>query len=168
MVLPPDFTTFWNQASQQGFRPKIASVGKALLFPVALEALGRNGNNLSTEVWWSPSHPFKSSLTGQSAREIATAYEQATRKQWTQPIGFVHALFEVAVDVLKRSADKNDAKAVIAAIAATKLDTIVGHVEWNGQEPATVRAEEHRQDPAGRRSMASARGFQIRYHHHRQ
>ena len=68
VVLPPDFTTFWNQASQQGFKPKIASVGKALLFPVAVEALGRNGNNLSTEVWWSPSHPFKSSLTGQSAR----------------------------------------------------------------------------------------------------
>jgi len=134
VVLPPDFTTFWNQASQQGFKPKIASVGKALLFPVAVEALGRNGNNLSSEVWWSPSHPFKSSLTGQSAREMATAYEQATRKQWTQPIGFVHALFEVAVDVLKRSAEKNDPKAVVAAIAATKLDTIVGHVEWNGKE----------------------------------
>jgi branched-chain amino acid transport system substrate-binding protein len=24
VVLPPDFTTFWNQAGQQGFRPKIA------------------------------------------------------------------------------------------------------------------------------------------------
>ena len=49
-------------------------------------------------------------------------------------VGFVHALVEVAVDVLKRSADKNDAKATIAAIAATKLDTIVGHIEWNGKE----------------------------------
>ena len=46
----------------------------------------------------------------------------------------MHALFEVAVDVLKRSAEKNDPKAVVAAIAATKLDTIVGHVEWNGKE----------------------------------
>ena len=35
VVLPPDFTTFWNQALQQGFRPKIASIGKAILFPVA-------------------------------------------------------------------------------------------------------------------------------------
>ena len=65
VVLPPDFTTFWNQARQQGFRPKVASVGKALLFPVAVEALGANGNNLSSEVWWSPTHPFRSSLTGQ-------------------------------------------------------------------------------------------------------
>jgi branched-chain amino acid transport system substrate-binding protein len=132
VVLPPDFTTFWNQARQQGFRPKVASVGKALLFPVAVEALGANGNNLSSEVWWSPNHPFRSSLTGQSAKQIADAYEQATRKQWTQPIGFVHALFEVAVDALKRSADKGDAKAIAAAIAATKLDTIVGQVAWGG------------------------------------
>ena len=99
--------------------------------PVAVEALGRNGNNVSTEVWWSPSHPFRSSLTGQSAREIAAAYEQATRKQWTQPIGFVHALFEVAVDVLKRSAG-TDPKAVVAAIAATRHDTVVGRIERSG------------------------------------
>ncbi|MFX8616540.1 ABC transporter substrate-binding protein, partial [Acinetobacter baumannii] len=42
--IPPDFTTFWNQAAQKGFRPKIASVGKALLFPAAVEALGDNGD----------------------------------------------------------------------------------------------------------------------------
>ena len=33
VVLPPDFTTFWNQANQQGFKPKAASIGKAILFP---------------------------------------------------------------------------------------------------------------------------------------
>lgn len=134
VVIPPDFTTFWNQAQQQGFRPKIASIGKAILFPVAVEALGRNGNNLSSEVWWSPNHPFKSSLTGQTARQVADAYTAATKKQWTQPIGFVHALFEVATDVLKRSADKGDAKATVAAIAATKLDTLVGHIAWSGEK----------------------------------
>ena len=168
VVLPPDFTTFWNQARQQGFRPKIASVGKALLFPVAVEALGRNGNNLSTEVWWSPSHPFKSSLTGQSAREIATAYEQASRKQWTQPIGFVHALFEVAVDVLKRSADKNDPKATVAAIARDQARHHRRAHRMERKGAAAVRAEEHRQDAAGRRPMAAARRLEIRHRHHRQ
>ena len=94
--IPPDFTTFWTQAAQQGFKPKAASVGKALLFPVAVEALGDLGHNLSTEVWWTPSHPFGSSLSGQSAGELAAAFEKATGKQWTQPIGFAHALFEIA------------------------------------------------------------------------
>ncbi|UPJ46395.1 ABC transporter substrate-binding protein [Bradyrhizobium sp. 200] len=131
VVLPPDFTTFWKQALQQGFKPKVASIGKAILFPVAVEALGKDGRNLSSEVWWSPSHPFKSSLSGMSARDLAAAYESATKKQWTQPIGFAHALFEVAVDVLKRAPDR-DAKAIAATIAATNLDTVVGKVQWGG------------------------------------
>ena len=133
VMIPPDFTTFWNQASQQGFKPKIASVGKALLFPVAVEALGKNGNNLSSEVWWTPNHPFKSSLTGQSAKQLADAYEKSTGKQWTQPIGFAHALFELAVDVAKRSHDVGDNKAVVKAIAATNLNTVVGPIAWNGK-----------------------------------
>jgi branched-chain amino acid transport system substrate-binding protein len=132
VVLPPDFTTFWKQALQQGFKPKAASVGKAILFPSAVEALGKDGNNLSSEVWWSPNHPFKSSLNGMSAKELATAYEQATKKQWTQPIGFIHSLFEVAVDVLKRTPQVGDAKATVKAIADTNLDTVVGHLQWNG------------------------------------
>ena len=133
VVLPPDFTTFWKQALQQGFKPKIASIGKAILFPVAVEALGRDGNNLSCEVWWSPSHPFKSSLTGMTAQALAGAYESATRKQWTQPIGFVHALFELAVDVAKRSGDVGDNKGMVKAIAATKLNTVVGPIAWDGK-----------------------------------
>jgi branched-chain amino acid transport system substrate-binding protein len=133
VVLPPDFTTFWKQALQQGFKPKAASVGKAILFPVAVEALGKDGHNLSSEVWWSPSHPFKSSLTGQSAKQLADAYEAATKKQWTQPIGFIHSLFEVATDVLKRNKEVGNAKATVEAIAATNLDTVVGKVAWNGK-----------------------------------
>ena len=132
VVLPPDFTTFWNQALQQGLKPKIASVGKAILFPSAVEALGKNGNNLSSEVWWTPHHPFKSSLTGQSAQALSDAYEKSSGKQWTQPIGFVHSLFEVAVDVMKRTSDVGDNKAVVKSIASTKLDTVVGPIAWDG------------------------------------
>ena len=130
--IPPDFTTFWNQAAQKGFRPKIASVGKALLFPSSVEALGKNGEGLSTEVWWTPSHPFKSSLTGQSAQALAGLYETETKKQWTQPLGFSHALFEIAVDVLKRTKNLAAPESIRDALAATNLQTIVGPVKWGG------------------------------------
>jgi branched-chain amino acid transport system substrate-binding protein len=40
-------------------------------------------------------------------------------------------LFELAVDVMKRSGGDN--KAVVKAIASTKLDTVVGPIEWNGK-----------------------------------
>jgi branched-chain amino acid transport system substrate-binding protein len=131
--LPPDFTTFWTQAAQQDFTPKIASVGKALLFPASVDALGPDlGVGLSSEVWWSPEHPFSSSLTGASAKELADGFTAATGGQWTQPIGFVHALFEVAVDSLERATSVDDKAAIRDAIKATNLDTIVGHIAWDG------------------------------------
>lgn len=128
--IPPDWTTFWKQAAQQGFKPKIASVGKALLFPRSVEALGNLGDGMSTEVWWTPRHPFKSSLTGASAAELAAAYTRDTKKQWTQPLGFTHALFEVAVDVLKRAASVDDKAAIVTAIRATNLNSVVGPISW--------------------------------------
>lgn len=130
VMIPPDFTTFWKQAKQQGFAPKAASIGKAILFPVVVEQLGDSGHNLSSEVWWTPNHPFKSSITGESARKVADAYTSTTRRQWTQPIGFAHALFEVAADVLKRSGNPNDREKICDALAETKMDTLVGPVNF--------------------------------------
>jgi branched-chain amino acid transport system substrate-binding protein len=130
--IPPDFTTFWTQAKQQGFNPKAASIGKAILFPQAVEALGDQGHNLSSEVWWSPSHPFASSITGQSAGDLAVGYAAATGKQWTQPIGFAHALFEMAADVMGRVEDSRDPDEVTSAIAATQLNSMVGRIAFDG------------------------------------
>ena len=134
VVIPPDAKTFLTQAKQQGFKPKVITLGKALLFPGAIEALGDLGYGLTTEVWWSPSHPFTSSLTKQSAKALADAYEASAKKQWTQPIGFAHALFEVAADALKRSKGVG-AKDVRDAVAATAMNTVVGPVKWGGGGP---------------------------------
>lgn len=134
VVIPPDAKTFLTQAKQQGFKPKVVTLGKALLFPGAIEALGDLGDGLTTEVWWSPSHPFTSSLTKQGARQLADAYEAGTKKQWTQPIGFAHALFELAVNALSRSKSLKNSD-VRDAIAATNLQTVVGPVKWGGQGP---------------------------------
>lgn len=134
VVIPPDAKTFLTQARQQGFKPKVITLGKALLFPGAIEALGELGHGLSTEVWWSPSHPFTSSLTKQSAKALADSYEAGTKKQWTQPIGFAHALFEVAADALKRAKSLKAAD-VRDAVASTSLATVVGPVKWGGAGP---------------------------------
>ena len=40
-MIPPDFTTFWTQARQQGLRPKICTITKALLSPRQLNPWGR-------------------------------------------------------------------------------------------------------------------------------
>jgi branched-chain amino acid transport system substrate-binding protein len=130
--LPPDFVTFWKQALQQGFHPKVATIARALLFPSDIEALGKNGVGMGTEVWWHPGSPYRSSLTHQTSAQHAATWTKATGKQWTQPIGSSHALFEVAANVLARTKDIDDKDSIVAAIKATQLNTIFGHVTWKG------------------------------------
>ena len=137
VMIPPDFATFWSQAAQQGLKPKVVTIGKALLFPSAVAALGPRGNNLTSEIWWSPNHPFKSGLTGQSCQQLADAYVAATKRPWSQPIGFQHAMFEVAIDVLKR-AKAIEPKPILDSIVATNYQSIVGPVQWTGKPVKNV------------------------------
>ena len=111
-MIPPDFATFWSQAAQQGFKPKIVTIAKALLFPSVVQSLGARGDGLSTEIWWTPNVPFKSSLTGETARQIADKWQKDTGRQWTQPLGYFHAEFEVALEAFKKSGDPKDRAAV--------------------------------------------------------
>ena len=129
-MIPPDFATFWSQSAQQGFQPKVVTIGKALLFPSVIESLGDRGDGLTSEIWWTPNHPFKSSLTDESAKQLADGYMAASGRPWTQPIGFKHALFEVTTDVIRRSADLDDPNSILDAIQKTDLATVVGGVNW--------------------------------------
>ena len=137
-MIPPDFATFWSQAAQQGFKPKIVTIGKALLFPSVIDSLGERGNGLTSEIWWTPNHPFKPGLTGLGETDLTDAYTKASNRPWTQPIGFQHALFEVAIDVLKRAKDLNDPKSILDAITATNYQSIVGPIQWTGQPVKNV------------------------------
>ena len=137
-LFPPDFGTFWTQCAQQGYKPKIVTLGKAFLFPSGMEALGPASNGVTAEVWCSPYHPFKSSLTGESCKDLADKYEATTHRPWTAPIYFKHALFEVVIDVLKRSKDVKDPQSILDAIKATDINSIVGHVQWTGKPVKNV------------------------------
>lgn len=130
-TIPPDFITAWRQCRRLGFRPKVATIGKAILFPSAVGALGGDlPNGLTTEVWWSPHHPFKSSLTGESSKDLCDAWTKDTGKEWTQPIGYKHAGYEIAVDALRR-AESIDKETLRKAIADTAMSSIVGPIKYN-------------------------------------
>jgi branched-chain amino acid transport system substrate-binding protein len=127
--IPPDFPVMWNQMLQQGYKPPVATVGKALLFPLGLEAIGPTGYGLSTEIWWTPRHPFKSSLTGETCQQFADDFESRTGLQWTQPL-LHYGVFEVVVDALKRCQNVDDKEAVVGAISSTKIETIGGPIDF--------------------------------------
>lgn len=128
---PPEWATFLNQSAQMGFKPKVATIAKALLFPGGVAALGPRAEGMSTEIWWLPSYPFKSSLTGQTAGELATAYQAATKREWTQPLGVVHALFEAGVQALKSSHDPKAPAKVADALRGMRHDTVIGQLDFN-------------------------------------
>lgn len=133
VMISPDFVTFWRQAHQQGFQPKMATIAKAILFPADVGALGGDlPEGLLTENWWSADHPFSSSLDGTTPKQICDEWTKDTGKPWMGPIGFKYAGYEIAADVLKR-AGTLDKKAILKAIGETDLNTIVGPIKYNAR-----------------------------------
>ncbi len=151
--VPPDFTTFWTQAAQQDFHPKIVTVGKALLFPASVDALGADlGEGLSSEVWWHPTFPVASSLTGQTSQELADAWTSRDREAVDAAARLRRTPSSRSpTDALKRTADIDDPAAVRDAIAATNLDTVAGHVQWGSGPTANVAKMGARRRSVGHR-----------------
>jgi branched-chain amino acid transport system substrate-binding protein len=139
--IPPDFATFWQQASQQGYKPKIAQIAKTGLFPSQVEALGPIGVGLAGGAYWTPTFPYKSSLTGIESKDLGSGYETTTGKQWNQQLGPSLALFDAGVAALRAASDPKNKKAVADAIGSLTVETPVGKLVWgsgpNGNVVAT-------------------------------
>jgi branched-chain amino acid transport system substrate-binding protein len=125
----PDFTNFWAQSRQQGYAPKAVTIGKALQFWQTVAALGEIAYGLTTVIYWTPTFPFKSSLTGETCQQFADEFEKRSGEQWSQPL-YLYALFEMAVDSLKRTKDIEDKGSIIGAVSSMKLETIAGPVDF--------------------------------------
>ena len=128
--LPPDFNTFWKQASQQGFKPKLATVAKVLLFPADTVALGPLVNNVATDSWWGPYMPYTSSLDRVSAAALAAGYEASTGKQWVQSIGSTYSLFEVAYAALGEVSDPHDKAELAMSLHSVDYTGMCGAINF--------------------------------------
>lgn len=137
-MIPPDFVTFWSQSRQQGFVPKIATIGKSLLLPTVPTNMGAVADKLSTELAWHPSYPYTSFATGKTSQDIALAWEGASGKSWIQTIGLKHSLIELAVDVLRRSEGDFSPQGIVSAIQSTNVETAIGPAKWEGSGIANV------------------------------
>lgn len=134
--IPPDFQVFWKQAAQQGFKPKLATVAKVMLFPSEAVSLGSLTNNIATDVWWSPFSPYKSTFDGTSAKQLADEFAQSTGSQWTQALGSVYSLFEISVQALKSASDPKDRKDVADKLKNMKISGISGPLDFtSGPQP---------------------------------
>src|SRR5260370_33207489 len=104
---------------------------KAGMFPVQVTALGSIGNGLASGVYWAPTWPYKSSLTGMTSKQLGDGYESATGKQWNQQLGASLSLFDVAAAVLKARGNPKDKQKIAAAMNTLTVETPVGNLDWS-------------------------------------
>ena len=132
--LPPDFAVMWKQSVQQGFKPKLATVAKVLLFPDDAYALGNLVENVATDAWWVPSLPWHSSFTGQSCQDFATAYTSSTGKQPNQNISN-YTLFEIAYKAFTSVNNPHDKTEVAAALHNVVIpDAVAGPMDFTSSK----------------------------------
>jgi branched-chain amino acid transport system substrate-binding protein len=128
--LPPDFATMWKQSIQLGFKPKLATVAKVLLFPPDAYAMGNSVYNVATDSWWVPSLPWHSSFTGQSCQQLADAFTAAGNGQPNANISN-YTLFEIAYKALTSVNDPHNKEEVAAAIHQVVIpDAVAGPIDF--------------------------------------
>jgi branched-chain amino acid transport system substrate-binding protein len=128
--LPPDFATMWKQSIQQGFKPKLATVAKVLLFPPDAYAMGSSAYNVATDSWWVPSLPWHSSLTGQSCQELADLFTSDDKGQPNANISN-YTLFEIAYKALTSVNDPHNKEEVAAALHQVVIpDAVAGPMDF--------------------------------------
>ena len=140
--LAVDFIDIWRQLAAKKAIPPYVTMTRCANFPRQVEAYTPTADGMSTSITWHPSFPFKSSLTGVTAQAYADAYTEQTARQPTFTLGYGHSLWEVALDVLKRAGGAADREAVVQAMRTTRLNTIVGPVDFTNPtnpHPNTAR-----------------------------
>jgi branched-chain amino acid transport system substrate-binding protein len=133
--LPPDFATMWKQSIQQGFKPKLATVAKVLLFPTDAYAMGSEVYNVATDTWWVPTLPWTSSFTGESCQHMASEFEAATGGQWNANISN-YSMFEVAHAAFTSVSDPHDKAEVADALHKVNIQALAGPLNFASGGPA--------------------------------
>jgi branched-chain amino acid transport system substrate-binding protein len=134
VIISADLLTFWRQSEKMNFCPKMATLSKAAN---QLSQETDLPDGLVSGVWWSPYHPYISSLTGENCKQLGDAWTKETGKRWTMSLGCNYAVFEVAFDALNR-AQSLDKEKIRQAIETTDTNTLLGHIKYDDQHSCVM------------------------------
>ena len=129
--IPPDFMNSYNAIISAGVEVQGVTMGKCALLESDVEALGDLADGIMTQVWWAPTNPYSSALTGKSSSELAEQYAADNDgRTMPQPTAYAYEALELAVTAFQntKSMDKEDIR---DAIANLDTDTIIGHVKYD-------------------------------------
>lgn len=132
--VPPDFVNFWTQAAQQGFKPKVVTVGKALFFPATVPSIpNKLGDGLAFATWWGPTFPYKSSLDGTTPAQWIKKFQASPQGHgltWNMATGLNYTLFEIANAAFKAAGDPKNKAAVNKAQDSINMMTLSGQLDF--------------------------------------
>jgi branched-chain amino acid transport system substrate-binding protein len=127
----------WTQSLQQGFKPKLATVAKVLLFPTDAYSMGSKAYNIATDSWWVPELPWTDSLTQKSCMDFGNAYTAAGLGQPNANISN-YTLFEITYAALTQVNDPHNKQEVADALFKVKLpEAVAGPVDYTSTNAKT-------------------------------
>ncbi|MBR6186970.1 MAG: ABC transporter substrate-binding protein [Clostridia bacterium] len=129
--IPPDFMNAYNAIIGAGVEVDCVTMGKCCLLASDVEALGVLADGIMTQVWWAPTNPYSSQLTGISSKDLDAAYAKDNGgRTMPQPAAFAYAALELAVHTFAK-AGTTERQKVRDAIGSLDVDTIVGHIRYD-------------------------------------
>jgi branched-chain amino acid transport system substrate-binding protein len=131
------FGDLFSECYAQGFRPKIAMVARAALFPVDVNTWGTDpplGWGIGTEVWWSPHYEAADGFEGIGDRTAASLAADWDAEMGGDPlnrsIGSGYMGAQVMLNAIHEAGDV-DGDAINAVLADIELNTIKGWVNFD-------------------------------------
>jgi branched-chain amino acid transport system substrate-binding protein len=130
-----DLGRFRTQATASGWIPTLITCSRWLAYPSGVHPQDtlptpNAATGVATLVYWTPQHPYTSSLDATTPRALAHDYQHHTGKSWLQPLGLAHALLEVAAHALSVCNNPTDRVAIADTLAGSYMDTLVGRLDW--------------------------------------
>ena len=124
----------YNMIISAGVEVDCVTMGKCCLLESDVNALGDLADGIMTQVWWDPSYPFRSGLTGLNCSELNEKYMADNNgRPMPQPAAYAYAALELAVQTFT-AAGTTDKTAVRDAIRALETTTIVGDIKYDHKE----------------------------------
>ena len=129
--IPPDFLNLYTQVIAAGIEVGCVSMGKCCLLEGDIGVLEDKGVGIMTEVWWAPTNPYTSALTGVSCEALGAKYAADNGgRNMPQPAGYAYAALELAIQAFQK-AGSTEKTAVRDAMKALDTTTIVGPIKYD-------------------------------------
>lgn len=134
-VTPPAAIAIRKTMAAQGYTPKVLAIekgGEPAQFP---EAVGKLADGVLVAAYWNPTFDYP------GAAELAKEFEQQTGQTSSQHIADTEAAATVLLNAIEE-AGSTEASKINEAIAKTKLETVVGPIEFSPEHTATIKSVE--------------------------